>query len=174
MLEFPLPTSFHFSVTFDTESVGDDYGFQEVGGFGPEMETEAYREGGENRYAWMLPKAVKHPKLSLKRGLAPMDSTLVKWCKDVLETGLSVSIETKTVHVKLLNDEAQPLRHWTFVNAYPVHWDFESFNATKNSVAVEKIELCYDYVMRDSQEHNSAAAKEFVLPPKPGNKKDKP
>lgn len=166
MKQYPLPTAFHFSVRFDTDAADAEYAFQEVDGIGSTMETEAYQEGGENRFVHALPKAVKHPKLSLKRGVAAVDSPLVQWCKDVLETGLGVPILPKVVHVSLLNDEGTPLRSWSFDNAYPVGWTVEGFGATKNSLAVEKIELNYDTATRGTDEHNSKAAKEFVDPPK--------
>ena len=117
---------------------------------GPEIETEDVVEGGENRFVHRLPKAVKHPKLVLKRGIAPVDSPLVKWCKSVLEGGLSAAIETKELHVRLLNENKDPLRAWSFVNAYPIKWEIESFNSTKNEVAIEMIELSYDYSTREN------------------------
>src|SRR3954464_11386045 len=59
--EYP-PAAFYFRVGFGAEQSGDA-AFQEVGGIGPEMESESYREGGENRFLHSLPKGVKHPKL---------------------------------------------------------------------------------------------------------------
>ncbi len=47
-----------------------DAAFQEVGGLEAEIEVETVVEGGENRFVHRLPKPVKHPNLSLKRGLA--------------------------------------------------------------------------------------------------------
>ena len=163
MVDFPLPTAFYFSVRFDAEALEDEYAFQEVGGFGPEMQTEPYKAGGENHFEYALPKGVKHPKLSLKRGVARIDSTLVGWCRDVLEGGLTQPIVTRTVHVSLLNDEGASLRGWVFADAYPVHWDFESFNATKNAVAVERIELSYTSVKRTTTEYDSFAARRTTL-----------
>ncbi|TPW15554.1 MAG: hypothetical protein FD130_1178, partial [Halothiobacillaceae bacterium] len=37
---------------------------------------------------------------------------------------------------------------WTFANAYPVSWEVESFSSTKNEVAIEKLELSYNYSNR--------------------------
>ena len=139
--EYP-PTAFYFRVGFGTEQSGDA-AFQEVGGIGPEMETESYREGGENRFVHTLPKGVKHPKLTLKRGVAPFDSDLVVWCRNVLEGGLGNRITPRLVHVNLLNEQGDPLRAWTFENAYPAHWTVDAFQSDKGSVAIEKIELNY-------------------------------
>ena len=142
------PAAFNFVVLFEPKSMNagwakSDVSFSEAGGIGPEMEVESYREGGENRYVHALPKGVKHPKLSLKRGVAPKDSELVRWCRTVLEGGLAKPIKTHNLGLYLLAGTGSPLRGWTFQNAYPTHWTVDNFSADKAAVAVEKIELSY-------------------------------
>jgi phage tail-like protein len=143
-----LPRAFHFAVRFGTDGADVDASFQEVGGIGAELETESVQEGGENRFVHQLPKGVKNTRLTLKRGLVPIDSKLVQWCKLVLEGGLAQPIETKEVQVMLLDREGGTLRHWSFTNAYPVKWSVEGFAATKNEVAVEQLELNYSVMTR--------------------------
>ncbi len=143
------PVAFHFAVSFGTAARDADCSFREVSGIGPEMETETVVEGGENRFVYQLPKAVKHPRLVLKRGVAPFRSRLVTWCRNVLEGGLSQPLAPKLIHVALLDETGQPLRMWSFENAYPVKWDVEPFNATKNEVAMEKVELSYLFSKRE-------------------------
>lgn len=143
--EYP-PPAFYFKVRFKGSDM--DTSFQEVTGIGPEIETENVVEGGENRFVHQLPKAVKHPKLVLKRGIAEMNSPLVGWCISILEGDFSAPIEPKELEVMLLNENGDPLRAWYFANAYPVHWEFDSFNSTKNEVAIETIELSYNYSNR--------------------------
>lgn len=144
-----LPPAFYFSVVFDGASKGPDTAFQEISGIGPERETEELVEGGENRYVYRLPKAVKHPMLILKRAIADTGSPLVQWCRAVLEGDLSNPIQPRLLHVYLLNPEGEPLRSWSIVNAYPVHWEIDGFNSTKNTVAIETIKLSYLYSQRD-------------------------
>jgi phage tail-like protein len=148
------PTSFNFVVLFEPVRFEAGWGkgdasFSEAGGIGPEMEVESYREGGENRFVHSLPKGVKHPKLTLKRGVAPKGSQLVKWCRTVLQGGLAKPIHTRNLGLYLLAADGSPLRGWTFQNAYPTHWTVDNFVADKNSVAVEKIELSYATSARD-------------------------
>lgn len=133
------PTSFYFRVSIG----GSNTPFQEVGGIGPEMETEAYHEGGENRFVHALPKGVKHPKLSLKRGVAPFDAPLVTWCRDTLEGGLGARIEPKMVLLFLQDEDGRPLRQWRFEHAFPTKWSVDEFRADKSAVAIEKVELSY-------------------------------
>ena len=145
--EYPLP-AFYFKVIFAATAENDDTSFQEVSGISSEMETEGYIEGGENRFAHHLPKSVKHTRLVLKRGIAGMDSPLVSWCRDVLEGGFIKPIEAMTIEVRLMDEAGEPVRAWSFVNAFPVSWEVEGFHSTKNEVAIEKIELSYNYFER--------------------------
>ncbi|MBL8348242.1 MAG: phage tail protein [Rubrivivax sp.] len=137
------PAAFYFTVSFGTATRDADCSFQEVSGIGAEMETETVVEGGENRFVYQLPKSVKHQRLVLKRGVAPFKSRLVTWCRSVLEGDLSQPLSTELMHVHLLDEKGEPLRSWSFENAYPVKWDVEPFRSNKNEVALEKIELTY-------------------------------
>lgn len=149
-----LAPSFYFRVAFLNKSAPFDSGsppdnsFLEVSGISAEMDTEPFTEGGENRFIHQLPKGTKFPKLSLKRGIADMDSPLVTWCKDILEGGFIKPIRPMELSVSLLNEKGNPVRSWSFVNAYPVSWQVEPFNSTKNEIAIEKIELNYNYSNR--------------------------
>ena len=142
------PSAFYFKVAFSATAGMSDTSFQEVSGISSEIETEPYSEGGENRYVHQLPKSVKHPKLVLKRGIAEMKSPLVEWCRAVFEGDFSEPIAPMSVVVYLMNENKVPIRGWSFANAYPVNWEVESFNSTKNEVAIEKIELNYNYSNR--------------------------
>jgi phage tail-like protein len=143
-----LALAFHFRVTFGSAGQGVDSSFREVSGIAPEMETEAVREGGENRYVLSLPKGVKAPRLVLKRGIAAGNSKLLTWCKSTLEGGLSERIKPQQVNVSLLNEKGEPLETWSMMNAYPVKLEVEGFNATRNEVAIERIELNYTHCKR--------------------------
>lgn len=147
MSDYP-PSAFYFKVVFSATAGTADTSFQEVSGIGSEIETESYVEGGENRYVHQLPKSVKHPKLVLKRGIAQMTSPLVIWCRSVFEGDFMIPIVPMPMMVYLMNENKIPIRAWSFANAYPVSWEVESFNSTKNEVAIEKLELNYNYSNR--------------------------
>ena len=142
------PSAFYFKVMFGGAQETTDTSFQEVSGISSEVEVESLVEGGENRFVYQLPKGIKHPNLELKRGIAPKDSTLVKWCIDVMEGDFVKAIETKAVRVFLMNEDKKPIRGWLFDAAYPVKWEIESFGSTKNEVAIEKIVLNYNFSKR--------------------------
>lgn len=140
--EYLLP-AFHFGVSIDSAPKPVDASFLEVGGLTSTMTTEEVVEGGENRFVWKLPGAVKHGNLTLKRGLAPQSSSLVSWCQRVFEGGLSTSILTRSVRVFLYNGEQVAVRAWAFHQAYPVAWKIDTFSSNKNDLAIENIELAY-------------------------------
>jgi phage tail-like protein len=139
--DYPLP-AFYFKVVFAATMGNSDTSFQEVSGISSEMETEPIVEGG-NQYTRQLPKSLKHSNLVLKRGIADMSSPLVVWCRAVLETNFMEPIVPTLVSVYLMNEQKVPVRAWTFTDAYPVKWNVEAFNSTKNEVAIETIELSY-------------------------------
>ncbi len=142
------PSAFYFKVGFAATAGMTDTSFQDVSGIASEVETEPYVEGGENRFVHQLPKSVKHPKLVLKRGIGSATSPLVIWCRSVFEGDFASAIKPMSVMVSLMDENKIPIRVWSFANAYPVNWDVENFNSTKNEVAIEKIELAYNYSNR--------------------------
>jgi phage tail-like protein len=144
---YPLP-AFHFKVLFEGASGSTDTSFQEVRGIGAEMQTEEYAEGGENRFMHRLPTGVKNTPLELKRGVTSQDSALISWCRSVLEFGLSTPIRPSAVTIYLLDEEASPARGWTFSDAYPMKWEIDEFNSTKNDIVIETITLSYTYSTR--------------------------
>ncbi|MFC1748527.1 phage tail protein [Pseudomonadota bacterium] len=143
-----LPTAFYFKVTFSGSGGDRDTSFQEVSGISTGLDTESYTEGGENRFLYELPKRKKSSNLVLKRGLAGASSPLITWCRTTLEGDFSTAIKPKEVTVSLLNEKASIIRSWSFVNAYPISWEADPFNSTKNEVAIEKMELSYNYFTR--------------------------
>lgn len=163
---YPLP-AFYFRVSFTSSSIiggadsVSDTSFQEVSGISAEMETEVVNEGG-NAFPLKLPKSLKYTPLILKRGMAAKTSDLVAWCHAVLNPNAMFywPIRTMSVLVSLMDDQGNPYHSWTFVNAYPVKWEVDGFNSTKNEVAIEKIELHYDYFTESTSAADMAAVSE--------------
>lgn len=142
------PSAFYFKVILTATMGMTDTSFQDVSGIGSKIDIEEVVEGGENRYVHRLPKSIKHPNLVLKRGIAKITSPLVIWCKSVLEADYITPIVPMPILVYLMNEDKMPIRVWSFANAYPINWEVEEFKSTKNEVAIEKIELSYNYSNR--------------------------
>ena len=137
------PVAFRFTVQIAGSPGQDDAIFQEASGLSSEIDAEISREGGENRFVHALPKAATHPRLVLKRGIADLQSPLVRWCEAVLEASLSQPIETRDLTLRLLDETGAPLRAWSFRDAYPVRWTVDSFQSDKARLAIETIELAH-------------------------------
>lgn len=142
------PPAFYFKVAFAASQLKDETSFQEVSGMNSEIETEDVPEGGENRYVQRLPKGVKHPPLELKRGIGMLNSPLVSWCRQAMEGELMSQVLTVPLTVYLMDADAIPIRAWLFADAFPIKWEVDAFNSTKNEVAIEKIVLSYSYSSR--------------------------
>lgn len=140
------PVAFHFKVeVLGLPPNGDDVRFTEVGGLSVELGTEEIAEGGENRFLQKYPVRAKYPELVLKRGLL-INSEVLKWVRQCIE---DERIEPKNVDVKLLNENHEPLLTWHLVNAYPTKWAVSDLNSTSNAVAVETLQLFYQYFTVD-------------------------
>lgn len=135
------PVGFHFKVDFVGIGNDNDVRFQSVAGLNVEYDTEAYKEGGENRFEHKLPLRTKYPDLSLKRGMLT-DSKVIKWVLDALQNRV---FQPSQINVILLNEEHQPLKTWNIYNAWPKKWSVSDFNAQENSVVIETLDISYNY-----------------------------
>lgn len=145
--EYP-PPAFHFKVTFSLDGKTVDCSFQDVSGITVTRETSDVAQGGDNSGTVILPGKLSSSNLVLKRGIAPLDSPLTKWCKTVFDQFLAKPIKPCDLWVHLLNGDLAPVRSWSFVRAYPIKWSVDPFNSMKNDVAIESIELKYAYFYR--------------------------
>lgn len=146
MANYYPPTGFHFKVeVLDLPPNDFDVRFTEVGGLSVELATEEVAEGGENRFVQKYPTRAKYPELVLKRGLL-RNSEVWNWVRQCIE---DYQIEPKSVDIKLLNEEHQPLMTWHVVGAYPTKWAVTDLNANSNAVVVESLQLFYQYFTVD-------------------------
>jgi phage tail-like protein len=139
MTTYYPPLGYHFRVEFN--HIKGEFQFQSVSGLNVELETEQIPEGGENRFTHKLPVRTNYPNLVLKRGLL-VNSELIKWCRDALE---EYNIRPVDLTISLLNEEHEPLITWNVVHAWPVKWALADFNAEESKIAIETIELVYNY-----------------------------
>ena len=136
------PTSFYFQVEFNSISASSNVvRFQEVSGLSVDLDTEEFKEGGENRFVHKLPVRTKYSDLTLKRGLLT-DSKMIKWCRDAIEDFKFKPID---IDIKLLDESGSPLLMWSIIHAYPIHWSVSDLNSTDSKLAVETLKLSYNY-----------------------------
>jgi phage tail-like protein len=135
------PVSFHFIVGFLSFKMAPDFHFQSVSGLNVNLETETYKEGGENRFVHTLPVRANYSNLILKRGFIT-DSKVIDWCMDTFN---NMDVKPVNLVVSLLNDIHVPVMTWNVVNAFPVKWSVSDFDAEKSALAIETLELKYQY-----------------------------
>ena len=139
---FAPPVGFHFLVVFELfPQTPQDFRFQEVSGLDVEVEMEAVKEGGQNRFTHQLPVRNRYTDITLKRGLF-IGSGITLWCKNAIEDFLFVPTN---VLISLLTPEHIPMQSWYVVNAVPKKIQVSNFNAQENSVVVESLVLSYNY-----------------------------
>jgi len=136
------PVGFHFAVVFELfPQTPQDFRFQGVQGLTVDVETEEFKEGGENRFVHKLPVRTKYSEITLKRGLF-IGSGIILWCRNAIE---NFDFQPTNLTITLLNEEHVPVAGWYIVNAYPISWSVSDFNAEQSSVVIESIKLNYNY-----------------------------
>jgi len=140
--------NFHFLVNFDLDASGSEVGFQSVTGLDSTLETESVREGGENGFTHIVPVRRKYGPLVLKRGLIkPSQSAITRWLQDAFDH--EKVMPRSHVNIVLLNDEGNPLMHWTATNVWPTGWKMGELNAEQGAVLIETLELNYNKLTFD-------------------------
>lgn len=145
MSEYYPPPSFYFTVTIPGDIVSADARFMEVSGISMNFNTEEISVGGENRFKYKGPTHPSYDNLVLKRGLVTSPSPLALWCEGQAIAGLAAPIVTLDILVSLLGPSGIPLMAWTIVGAWPVKWNVSGFDSTENKIAIETLELSYNY-----------------------------
>ena len=131
--------------------------FQEVSGLSIEIEVEEFAEGGENTFLHQVPVRSKFPNLVLKRGMS-QDDYLYNWIQEASNWHLDGPEEMNRREVTLvlwgsLPEPAvsmartaglpvrNPLRAWTFVDAFPVKWTAPNFSLSGDAVSYTHLPL---------------------------------
>ena len=134
--------AFQFMVEID----GIDKGrFQEAGGIESSVELIEFREGGDALRMRKLPGHAKHNNLTLKRGYTD-DAHLWEWFKQVME-GSSEKYR-RNVSLVQLDMAGKEVLRWNLYEAFPVKYTTPSFNAAGKDLAIEAIEIAYEYIER--------------------------
>jgi phage tail-like protein len=69
-------------------------------------------------------------------------STLIRWAQQSINL---FSFKPVAVVVSLMTANRGLVASWQFINAYPVALKVSEFKAQENVIALETLELCYDY-----------------------------
>lgn len=133
----PLPVfCFHIFIP----KMGDVAFFKSVSGLKYEMETVAVKEGGQNATAYQLFNGTKWSNITLKQGFTK-DSKLLEWRDEWL---VPTKGSRPDITITLLDTALVGQRAWKVHRAMPVKWEVSEFDASKNELAIETIELAHE------------------------------
>lgn len=138
------PVGFYFNVTVDGISGVNEGSFQEVSGLSVKLETTPVKEGGENQFVHRLPLPPVYSNIVLKRGLM-VGSPLITWALSAVQ---SFTFTPKTVVITLMDQSSNILATWNVVNAYPVALKVSDLKAQENALAIDTLELAFQYFQR--------------------------
>lgn len=132
----PYP-GFDFQVDFGDAVAG----FQEVTGLGADIGVIEYRNGNDReRVLRKLPGLRTFTPIVLRRGITG-DLSIWEWFDSAGRTG---EVQRRDVTIDLLNEAHEPVLSWRVSNAWVSSWSGPSLDASRNSVAIETIELTHE------------------------------
>ena len=136
----PSP-SFRFHIEIEGVEVAR---FSECNGIDFETETFDYKEGGLNSHVHRFPGRWKFNNLNLKKGIATDGQPLWDWVQSVVQGANTGEFTTHSVTVTLYDLSGQnPLRTWTYQDAYPIKWAATALSADQNAIAIETLTLAH-------------------------------
>ena len=114
--------------------------FKSVSGLAAEAEVIEYREGSDPvSSSRKLPGRVRYPNVRLSRGLTT-SRDLWDWWQTVVDG----TVERRNVAITLLDDSRTPVLRWLLREAWVAKFEGPEFDASKNEVAIETIELAHE------------------------------
>ena len=136
----PLPV-FCFHVKL--EGMGGEAFFKSVSGLRYETEIVPVREGGQNLTTFQLPGATKWSNITLKMGFTKDSSGtgMLYWRKLWTQPGGG---PRWTGTITQLDTALKPQMSWTFVRGWPHKWEIGEFDASKNELAIETLEIAHE------------------------------
>ena len=134
----PLPV-FCFLVRFTSLPGTVEGFFKSVSGLKYEQEVVPVSAGGANDTVFNLVGRMKWSPLVFKQGFTKGSGLLAwreKWTKgEMTRTGGSII---------QLDTALQPQATWNFVRGWPTKWEISEFDASKNELAIETMEICHE------------------------------
>jgi phage tail-like protein len=120
--------------------------FKSVSGLAAEAEVIEYREGSDPvSSSRKLPGRVRYPNVRLSRGLTT-SRDLWDWWRTVVDG----TVERRNVAITLLDDSRTPVLRWLLREAWVAKFEGPEFDASKNEVAIETIELAHERLELDT------------------------
>ena len=124
------------TIVLNSLSSNMDAGFNECSGLEMSLEVHSYQEGGSNGTVLKFPTRMSWGKLTLKKGIVK-NHELWDWVYGFCEG----KVVRKDGLITLLDEKGLVHTVWKFKRGLPVKYAAPSFNAQRNAVAFESIEI---------------------------------
>lgn len=115
--------------------------FSECSGWGVNIKTETYLEGGVNNQQRIFLGHAEFTEVTLKRGMTD-DTLFWSWVTDTLTS--PPKNKRRNVNILLFNQAGETMQCWTLIGAIPTSWKAPGLQADGNSVAIEELTLAYE------------------------------
>ncbi len=112
--------------------------FTKISGIETEWELESYREGGDNGGEHYFPRQIRYSNLVFEYGIGLLDP-LWNWFS-LTNLGMMVKLP---LMVSLTNAQKTPVKMWMVLNAMPVKYSVQNFDAMASEVAITRLEFIH-------------------------------
>lgn len=133
--------AYMFLVQIKEDKEGAGY-FRSVSGLKSEAEVFTVQEGGVNEYEKKLIGRTKHPNLVLKQGFA--DAKFWKWRQEFTSSDKKSKITRFSGTIVQLGPGGKEVHTWKFEKGWICKWEGPDFDASKNEISVETIEIAHE------------------------------
>lgn len=130
--------AYHFKVQI--KEIGAEWYFRSVSGLKSEAEVVPMQEGGLNSTEHKLIGRTKCPNLVLKQGFAGPEL----WQLRASFIDEDAPIQRFNGSIIQLGPGGQPAFQWDFQGGWICKWEGPEFDASKNEVSVETIEIAHE------------------------------
>ena len=134
--------AYYFSVHIEGENIEDNF-FRSCSGLKSESEVQEIAEGGLNTTTHKLIGRTKFPNLVLKKGFAGPPYTLWKLRQRFLDDSPGSTLDRFSGVVVQKGPNGTEAK-WTFEKGWICKWEGPDFDAGKNEISIETIEIAHE------------------------------
>ncbi|HBY67358.1 MAG TPA: glycerol acyltransferase [Flavobacteriaceae bacterium] len=116
--------------------------FKSVSGLTVDIDTEKIPlENPDMKFRHSFPSRTRFPNLTLKQGILKSPK-VINWCKKAIN---QYQFSPTDINIKLVNSNEKPVLAWNIINAYPIMWTLKKQKTEGNNIAIDTMELAYNY-----------------------------
>ncbi len=143
---------FKVLINIDGHSRGEAY-FKSVSGLKYETEVTDYHEGGLNVSTHRLVGTTKWPNLVLKKGFSgPPLIHLLNWRRSWLNDAPGEKLKRADGKIIQLSSDMKQMCAWEFIRGWPCKWEGPEYDASKDELAIETLEIAHEGLFFDSSQ----------------------